>query len=237
MDSINKRPNGRWQARDSDADRKQQAKDFQRKVDAQAGLWGVVRHLVGRRPRSVVLARRGVTCVPGTRLADCPSGGAARGGLAAGAQALADHACCRGRVHHRRLQLRPGSEHPDLSRRGNPEGDQEGSCHLQGRLSRVSAARQCTTAANGRIVLLSEHHELQREHRKRATDEGFQAIYRQHRPMVERSIAWLTRGNRRVPYRSIEKNNNWLPHRVAGLNLRRLLNMGLTNENGTWVLA
>jgi hypothetical protein len=56
MDSINKRPNGRWQARDSDADRKQQAEDFQRKVDAQAGLWGVVRHLVGRRPRSVVLA-------------------------------------------------------------------------------------------------------------------------------------------------------------------------------------
>ena len=46
--------------------------------------------------------------------------------------------------------------------------------------------------------------------------------------MVERSIAWLTRGNRRVPYRGVEKNNNWLHHRVAGLNLRRLLAMGLT---------
>jgi hypothetical protein len=96
---------------------------------------------------------------------------------------------------------------------------------------------QCTTSASGRTVLLGEHHRLQREHRQRAADEGFQATYRQHRPMVERSIAWLTRGARRVPYRGIEKNNNWLHHRVAALNLRRLLAMGLTNENGTWVLS
>jgi len=96
---------------------------------------------------------------------------------------------------------------------------------------------QCTTSASGRSVLLGEHHQLQREHRQRASGAAFQAAYRQHRPMVERSIAWLTRGSRRVPYRGIEKNNNWLHHRVAGLNLRRLLNMGLTIENGTWVLA
>jgi hypothetical protein len=86
-------------------------------------------------------------------------------------------------------------------------------------------------------VVLGAHHRLQREHRKRATDEGFQAVYRQHRPMVERSIAWLTRGARRVPYRGIEKNNNWLHHRVAALNLRRLLALGLTVQNGTWTLA
>lgn len=96
---------------------------------------------------------------------------------------------------------------------------------------------QCTTSATGRTVLLGEHHQLQREHRKRATEEGFQSVYRQHRPMVERSIAWLTRGNRRVPYRGIEKNNNWLHHRAAALNLRRLLTMGLTVQNGTWALA
>lgn len=96
---------------------------------------------------------------------------------------------------------------------------------------------QCTTAADGRAVLLGEHHQLQREHRKRATDEGFQAVYRQHRPMVERSIAWLTRGARRVPYRGVEKNNDWLHHRAAALNLRRLLALGLRNENGAWVLS
>jgi len=96
---------------------------------------------------------------------------------------------------------------------------------------------QCTTAADGRAVLLGEHHQLQREHRKRAADAGFQTTYRQHRPMVERSIAWLTKGNRRVPYRGIEKNNNWLHHRVAALNLRRLLALGLKMEDGTWALA
>jgi hypothetical protein len=113
----------------------------------------------------------------------------------------------------------------------------------QGRATFKAACRgcplreQCTASASGRSVLLGEHHQLQREHRQRAADDGFQALYRQHRPMVERSIAWLTRGARRVPYRGIEKNNTWLHHRVAALNLRRLLAMGLTNENGSWVLA
>jgi hypothetical protein len=96
---------------------------------------------------------------------------------------------------------------------------------------------RCTTAKDGRTVKVGEHDLLQRAHRQRAADEGFQAVYRQHRPMVERSIAWLTRGARRVPYRGVEKNNNWLHHRVAALNLRRLLAMGLTNDNGAWVLA
>ncbi len=96
---------------------------------------------------------------------------------------------------------------------------------------------QCTTSASGRAVLLGEHHQLQREHRKRATEEAFQASYRQHRPMVERSIAWLTKGARRVPYRGVQKNNSWLHHRVAALNLRRLLALGLTVRNGTWTLA
>lgn len=112
-----------------------------------------------------------------------------------------------------------------------------------GRVSYKAACRgcplreQCTTSATGRLVLLGEHHQLQREHRQRAKDPSWQAAYRQHRPMVERSIAWLTRGARRVPYRGVEKNNNWLHHRTAGLNLRRLLAMGLTVNNGTWVLA
>ena len=96
---------------------------------------------------------------------------------------------------------------------------------------------RCTTANKGRTIELHPHDLLQREHRRRAADEGFQTTYRQHRPMVERSIAWLTRGARRVPYRGVEKNNNWLHHRVAALNLRRLLTMGLTVQDETWVLT
>ncbi len=96
---------------------------------------------------------------------------------------------------------------------------------------------RCTTSARGRKVTLHEHDQLMREHRKRAAGEGFHSVYRQHRPMVERSIAWLVRGNRRVPYRGIDKNNSWLHHRVAALNLRRLHAMGLTVQDGAWVLA
>ena len=122
-------------------------------------------------------------------------------------------------------------------------GDVTRTVSPQGRATFKAACRscpvraQCTSAAAGRTVMLGVHHQLQREHRVRATDDGFQTAYRTHRPMVERSIAWLTRGNRRVPYRGIEKNNNWLHHRVAALNLRRLLAMGLTVQNGTWALA
>lgn len=97
--------------------------------------------------------------------------------------------------------------------------------------------QRCTTAERGRKVTLGEHHQLQRQHRERATDPDFQAVYRRHRPMVERSIAWLTRGARRVPYRGVAKNDAWLHHRAAGLNLRRLLNLGLTVQDGTWAIA
>lgn len=55
--------------------------------------------------------------------------------------------------------------------------------------------------------------------------------------MVERGIAWLVRGNRRVRYRGITKNNHWLHHRVAALNLRRLLTLGLTRQDSAWALA
>jgi hypothetical protein len=96
---------------------------------------------------------------------------------------------------------------------------------------------KCTTAKDGRTVHVQEHESLQRAHRTRAQDDEFQATYRAHRPMVERSIAWLTRGNRRVPFRGVTKNNDWLHHRVAAVNLRRLLTMGLTHRDGTWQLA
>jgi IS5 family transposase len=96
---------------------------------------------------------------------------------------------------------------------------------------------RCTTAARGRYLHLHEHDALQRAHRRRAADPDFQADYRRHRPMVERSLAWMTRGARRVPYRGVIKNDAWLHLRVAAINLRRLLNLGLTDTNGAWVLA
>jgi len=99
-------------------------------------------------------------------------------------------------------------------------------------------AARCTTAKAGRTLHLHEHHALQRQHRRRAQGEQWQADYRQHRPMVERSIAWLTaRGNRKLRYRGVSKNNAWLHHRTAALNLRRMLNLGLDLHDGAWTLA
>jgi len=97
---------------------------------------------------------------------------------------------------------------------------------------------RCTTAKDGRSMTIHEHDALQREHRRRAQDPAWQEQYRQHRPMVERSIAWLTaKGNRKVRYRGVAKNDAWLHHRTTGLNLRRLLALGLEHRDGAWNLA
>ncbi|MGO4856102.1 IS1182 family transposase [Arthrobacter sp. 2MCAF14] len=96
---------------------------------------------------------------------------------------------------------------------------------------------RCTTAARGRKIELHPEHALMREHRAAARDHGFQADYTRHRPMVERSIAWLVRGNRRLRYRGATKNHAWWQLRIAAVNLKRLLKLGLTNENGSWATA
>ena len=97
---------------------------------------------------------------------------------------------------------------------------------------------RCTTSRSGRTLRLHRHHALQRAHRARARDPEFQAVYRRHRPMVERSISWLVAGrNRRLRFRGTAANDQWLHHRIAGLNLRRLLNLGLTSTNGVWAIA
>lgn len=97
---------------------------------------------------------------------------------------------------------------------------------------------RCTTAKTGRSIHLHPHDALQRAHRHRAADLQWQHTYRHHRPMVERSIAWLVaRGNRKLRYRGVTKNNAWLHTRTAALNLRRLLTLGLTRHDGTWALT
>ena len=97
---------------------------------------------------------------------------------------------------------------------------------------------RCTTSAAGRTLRLHPHDALQRAHRARATDPQFQAVYRQHRPMVERSISWLVAGgNRRLRFLGTQRNDLWLHHRVAALNLRRLLALGLLRSGGSWAVA
>ena len=113
-----------------------------------------------------------------------------------------------------------------------------GSARFGARCAACPLASRCTTAADGRKVGVSDYFELQHAHRRRAEDPLWQEQYRLHRPMVERSIAWLVRGgNRKLRYRGTDKNDLWLHHRLAGLNLRRLLNLGLERQHGAWALA
>ena len=74
------------------------------------------------------------------------------------------------------------------------------------------------------------------ESRRAWRDGDFTEDYRRWRPMVERSIAWMVaNGNRRARFRGVEKNQLWLSLRIAAINLRRLVNLGLTNVGG-WQL-
>ncbi|HEX5254126.1 MAG TPA: IS1182 family transposase [Mycobacterium sp.] len=96
---------------------------------------------------------------------------------------------------------------------------------------------RCTTRADGRALVLHEHEALLRAARRQAETPQFQSVYRQHRPMVERSIAWLVRGNRKLRYRNVTRNDHWLHHRAAALNLRRLTVLGLHHNGTTWALT
>lgn len=61
----------------------------------------------------------------------------------------------------------------------------------------------------------------------------FENTYRRWRPMVGRTLAWLTRGsNRKLPYRGVNRNQLWWAHRCAAVNLQRLLTIGLTPATG-----
>lgn len=96
---------------------------------------------------------------------------------------------------------------------------------------------RCTRKRDGKTLKIGQHDARQRAARQAARNPDWLAEYRQHRPMVERTIAWLTRGNRRLRYRGVVKNDHWLHHRAAALNLRRLINLGLTRTGTNWVIA
>jgi hypothetical protein len=100
---------------------------------------------------------------------------------------------------------------------------------------------RCTTAKDGRSISLHPHDQVLRAARRDwATREDLRDTYRRHRPMVERSIAWLIgpKGRcRKLRYRGTAANAWWLRTRTAALNLRRLLNLGLTRQPTGWAIT
>ena len=97
---------------------------------------------------------------------------------------------------------------------------------------------RCTANRHGRVFSVGEHDAL-----LAAARSGWRAgtgvdDYRQWRPLVERSIAWLVAdGHRRVRYRGVARNRLGLSVRAAAINLRRLLNLGLVHTDNGWTLA
>jgi IS5 family transposase len=97
--------------------------------------------------------------------------------------------------------------------------------------------QRCTRSRRGKILSIHEHHALLAAARAHALTPDFTVPYRQHRPMVERSIAWLVRRNgRKVRYRGIARNRIGFAHRCAAINLRRLINLGLDWDN-RWMIT
>lgn len=95
---------------------------------------------------------------------------------------------------------------------------------------------KCTNAKGGRVITLHPHHALLAAARVLARTDNFNDAYRQHRPMIERIIAWLVaNNNRRLRYRGIERNRLAWSHRCAAVNLKRRLALGLTHDNG-WTI-
>jgi hypothetical protein len=122
---------------------------------------------------------------------------------------------------------------------GRPQADGSRQAQFKARCRGCPLRERCTTSKTGRVLSVHSQHALLAAARRAATDPAWQQEYRRWRPPVERAIAWLAaHGNRRVPYRGVRKNDTWLHHRAAALNLRRLINLGLTHtSNGNWALA
>jgi hypothetical protein len=98
---------------------------------------------------------------------------------------------------------------------------------------------RCTTAKDGRCLEVHPHEGLLRAARAQAHTQAFKHAY-PTRAVIERIIAWTaTTSGRRIKlrYLGVTKNNAWLRNRCAAINLRTLLNAGLTRSAGTWAIT
>jgi hypothetical protein len=101
---------------------------------------------------------------------------------------------------------------------------------------------QCTTRKTGgrTLRLHPQHAKLRKARHDWAHDPTLQQRYHQHRPHIERVIAHTAthRGRRiKLRYRGTTKNHAWLRDRIAAINLRRLITLGLTHTNQGWATA
>ncbi len=132
--------------------------------------------------------------------------------------------------HHARTATCPGGHTVAIAPKG--------SATFGMRCAGCPFRERCTTAKDGRVLQIDEHDAELVEARRVWREGRILDDYRRWRPMVERSIAWLVFGShRRVRYRGVRRNQLGLSQRVAAINLRRLVNLGLHRQDGTWAVA
>jgi IS5 family transposase len=113
-----------------------------------------------------------------------------------------------------------------------------GAANFRSRCRGCPVRSRCTTRSVGKTFTVSEHDHLLADARAAWRAGTDLADYRQWRPLVERSLAWLVaNGHRRVRFRGVERNRLALATRAGALNLRRLLNLGLEHGPNGWTLA
>jgi Transposase DDE domain/Transposase domain (DUF772) len=98
---------------------------------------------------------------------------------------------------------------------------------------------RCTTAQGGRCLDIHPHESLLRAARAQARTPQFKQAY-PTRAVIERIIAWTatSSGHRiRLRYLGAAKNNAWLHGRCAAINLRTLVNAGLTRRDRAWAIT
>jgi IS5 family transposase len=106
------------------------------------------------------------------------------------------------------------------------------------RCSSCPSRHRCTSAQDGKTFRVGEHDELLATARAEWRAGTHIKHYRQHRPMVERTIAWLVAdGHRRVRFRGVQHNRLGLSLRAAAINLRRLINLGLHHNANGWAIT
>jgi hypothetical protein len=98
---------------------------------------------------------------------------------------------------------------------------------------------RCTTAAESRSMTIHPHEDPLRAARAQARTPRFTQAY-PTRSTIERIIAWTaTQNGRRIKlrYHGVAKNHAWLRTRSAAINLRTLINHGLTHQDNACSLA
>jgi hypothetical protein len=114
----------------------------------------------------------------------------------------------------------------DLPGRGEPADQQVLGGGLRGSLLRLPAAGSVHDRRKGQDRAAARVRPSLRGTRRQADTARFQAAYRQHRPMVERSIAWLTAdptGPQRRPTRELCRQLEGQTLSIFGVSPRRWL--------------